>query len=163
MPKGDLLVHSLKRTILKTIGFSDILVDVGAGVRPCLLPCRKRILIEPHYEYVEVLKNHGYEVWQGTALERLPEAPREATVLCLDVIEHMTRLEGDALLKLLRGFKRAVIYTPDGFVEQETDEWGYKGEFWQKHRSGWEREDFPDWDVYRIHHPDGSRGLLCYR
>lgn len=153
----------MTRDVQKIVPYSRLLFDVGAGVRPCLVPCGKRIIIEPHWEYVEVLKENGYEVWQGTAAERLPEVPPEATVLILDVIEHMTRLEGEAILKLLNRFKRVVLYTPDGFMPQEPkgdekDPWGYNGWEWQRHRSGWTAKDFPDWTVTRW-----GRGLLCYR
>lgn len=155
--------HVMTRDIRKIVPHSKLLFDVGAGVRPCPVPADKRVIIEPHWEYVEVLKDNGYEVWQGTALDMLPKVPAKATVLLLDVIEHMTRLEGEAVLRLLDRFKRVVLYTPDGFMPQEPvgdepDPWGYDGWAWQKHRSGWTVEDFEGWTVTRW-----GRGLLCYR
>lgn len=161
---GTIRNHLMKTSIEQIVPHSELLFDIGSGVRPCLIPADKRVLIEPHGEYVEVLKKNGYDVWQGTIQELLPKVPSKATVLFLDVLEHLTRLEGEAILKLLERFKRVVLSTPDGFMPQEPkeegekDPWGYDGWKWQKHVSGWRREDFQGWTVTRW-----GKLLLCYR
>lgn len=160
---GTIRNHLMKTSIEQIVPHSELLFDIGAGVRPCLIPADKRVLIEPHDEYVEVLEKHDYDVWQGTIQELLPKVPSEATVLFLDVLEHIPRLEGEAILEALKRFKRVVLATPNGFLpqeqhEDEKDPWGYDGWKWQTHVSAWRAEDFKGWKVSRW-----GKNLLCYR
>lgn len=57
-------------------------------------------------------------------------------ILLADVIEHMTKEEGIALLKRLPGNK--IVATPNGFIEQEAS----NGNVHERHLSGWTMEDF---------------------
>lgn len=155
--------HLMRTSIEQIVPHSELLFDIGAGVRPCLVPATKRILIEPHQEYVDILEENGYEVWQGTIQEMLPKVPSEATVLFLDVLEHIEREEAEGVLSDLERFERVVLCTPDGFKEQkqhedEKDPWGHNGWKWQTHVSGWRAKDFPNWKVSKWAH-----NLLCYR
>jgi methyltransferase family protein len=56
-------------------------------------------------------------------------------VVALDLLEHLEKLDGGALLAALEGIarRRVVVFTPNGFVPQ--DDVG--GSEWQRHRSGW--------------------------
>lgn len=125
----------------------EILVDVGCGLRPQnLVRCRRHICLEPHSEYADALEAAGYEVIRGTA----KDLPACDTVVALDVIEHMERLEGESFIAdALEKASQIVIFTPLGFMPQDeigkTDSWGMNGQSWQRHRSGWTPEDFPGW------------------
>lgn len=61
--------------------------------------------------------------------------------MCIDVIEHMSKADG---IKLLRGlkdaFRRILVMTPDGFVEQNEDVTGYENS-WQVHECGWTKDE----------------------
>lgn len=127
-------------------------LDIGAGLRP--MPWFKpeqHICAEPHGPYADRLEAAGYKVWRRTAAEML-SAVRPGdfdAIYLLDVIEHMTREEGAAVLRAAeeRQPKQIVVFTPKGFLPQEGDAWGLGGEEWQRHRSGWTPDDFPDWAI----------------
>lgn len=140
--------------IVKDLKRTERIIDIGAGVRPCLaFPCKEYIAIEPHAEYAEILglewrpEDQRVTIRQAEA-EVVAEYPRKGTtVLLLDVIEHLEKPRGERLRDLLEEFEQAVIFTPLGFVEQTTDNWGLHGEVWQTHRSGWQPKEFKRWQV----------------
>lgn len=81
----------------------------------------------------------GYANWiQGDLLD-LPVADRSVdAVVLLDVIEHLEKEQGVALLKRLEGVacKRVVVLTPNGFLPQPASD-----NPWQLHKSGWTVDD----------------------
>jgi hypothetical protein len=57
--------------------------------------------------------------------------------MLIDTIEHLSKEEGLALLRALKGaFRKILVMTPDGYVEQSEDVTGYENEF-QVHECGW--------------------------
>lgn len=81
------------------------------------------------------------------ALDRvLPsDAPRYDLALLIDVIEHLEKPEGMALLQSLLGrARRVLITTPLGFRPQEI-----AGQPFETHRSGWYPWDF--WRAFTVH------------
>jgi len=116
-----------------------------------------RIIRELYNEYCSVWNDH-FDV-----------------VSCLDTIEHLTKKEGE---KWLDHFEEVadrliIIFTPDGFLPQGPEQ-GEKFDELEKHRSGWEAEDFlkRGYCVYRTpkdfhHNPTGVIGdfgaLLCWK
>ncbi len=129
-----------------------VVLDIGAGIIPMNWYKPKRhICVEPHLLYGEQLLAHGYEVWHTTALEALTQAEPGAfdAIYMLDVLEHMPKYVGRRVLTLAKHLrpKQIVIATPEGFHQQDTDEWGLGGEHWQRHRSGWIPQDFPGWAI----------------
>lgn len=85
-----------------------------------------------------------------------PKKTFDAVVL-FDVIEHLTRAEGEALLKDIKTMatKTIVILTPNGYTDQDA----YDGNPYQKHKSGWTLQDFRS-RAYRVY---GMRGLQWIR
>lgn len=68
-----------------------------------------------------------------------------SAVTLIDSLEHFSMKEGMGLLKKAEiiASNRVVVFTPRGFFPQEgTDHFHLQGEYYQKHRSGWEPEDF---------------------
>lgn len=142
------------------------LLDIGAGIypkrfiRPQLYVC-----VEPFHEYVQELNKNIdkqdeqlFVVLNGDwdfAVSKFGENSVD-TVFLIDVIEHLDKEEGARLLALTEKIarKQVVIFTPLGFIAQETlhggkDAWGLNGAAWQEHKSGWMPEDFDDsWNVY---------------
>ena len=77
----------------------------------------------------------------------------------IDVIEHMTKSEGEAVLVECNRVARQqiVLFTPLGYMPQEVhagdlDGWNLSGGDRQEHKSGWLPEDFPDWDILACKH-----------
>lgn len=60
-------------------------------------------------------------------------------VLALDVIEHLPKPAGLALIEMMEGIarKKVIIFTPNGFLEQRE----HDGNRFQVHRSGWTTEE----------------------
>jgi hypothetical protein len=133
-------------------------LDIGAGLRPMGWYTPKRhVCVEPHQPYADKLRAAGYETWRmlGHHALRLSGDEFEAIYL-LDVIEHMSRMDGEICLKLAkkRRPKQIVVATPVGFAPQDKDAWDMGGEFWQTHRSGWLPSDFPGWTI--SFYPNGT-------
>lgn len=152
-PNG-LIAHDLKRP--HALQELPTVVDVGAGLRPMqwFKPWR-HVCIEPHSPYADRLRGAGYIVVNETAeagLKHLRPGTIDAIYL-LDVIEHMERSEGHRIIALALAAQplQIVLYTPNGYLEQEgsPDPWGaeFGGDLWQKHRSGWTPADFPGWEI----------------
>jgi hypothetical protein len=140
-------------------------LDIGPGIRPqSLIKAKFNYCIEPHPEYAEQLRNSGnYFVISSPALDCLSAFEGVDSAVMLDCIEHMTRENGEAVIKLLKQIvsDQIVIYTPNGFMEQTTgefDKWGYPGTHWQDHMSGWSPSDFEGWEIV----PDGSAFFAIY-
>lgn len=144
---------------------SDFVLDVGAGIRPqCLIKAKRHLCVEPHGEYVEWLRENGYDVLQSTAKDALCKLSDLDTVIMLDVIEHMEKDDGLEVMKLCQEKARqVVIFTPLGFCVQaysdgDKDAWGMNGTDWQTHRSGWKPSEFQGWRTYCDDTFHGDRG-----
>lgn len=132
----------------------DTVLDVGAGLRPqSLVTCKRHICMEAHGEYCDALREGGFDAIHfevPAGLDLLDEGPID-TVVALDVIEHLTRRDGLAMIEKMKRLatQQVIVFTPLGFHEQSggdaCDAWGMQGQQWQKHRSGWTPEDFPGW------------------
>lgn len=170
----DLLTNPKSCHAFSGLAHTKRIIDVGCGIRPCpAFPCDEHICIEPHAEYVEHLTK-----WQPTdrkvlivngEVEKLADQPRsDTTVFLLDVIEHLEKERGVQIARLLEEFEHAVIFTPLGWHEQgdeNPDRWGLNGGYWQKHRSAWQPEDFPNWKVrsWKRWNAENSGAILAIR
>lgn len=132
----------------------DTVLDLGAGIRPMRwYEPLVHTCVEPYLPYVETLRKHEHlRVVHATAREALEAGHVAQAVYLLDVIEHMEKDEGLALIPMLQAaaLRQVVIYTPMGFLEQTEDHWGMGGHTWQTHRSGWLPSDFPGWRVFKF-------------
>jgi hypothetical protein len=142
------------------------LLDIGCGIRPQnLVTCERHTCVEPHFEYADALEQNGFAVIRSEANDAIKEgAERFDTIVALDVIEHMTREDGERFIELAKGNakQQVVIFTPLGFMPQDggdaTDPWGMQGQEWQQHRSGWTPYDFIGWKIVTdpaFHHRNG--------
>lgn len=147
--------------LTKRIGRPRTVIDVGAGVRPADWFGARHICVEPSVKYAAVLRKHGYETINETAIEGLPSCPEADVVLMFDVIEHMEREEALESIALARAKGRVFIYTPLGFVEQNTDDWGYGEHGWQTHRSGWTPADFAGWRIVMAKKNEGFLAICA--
>lgn len=127
----------------------ETVLDVGAGLRPMGWYTPKRhICIDAYLPYVERLRAAGYEAYQDGAWNGIHDYDADA-IYMLDMIEHVTKIEGRGLIAAAcaRARRQVVIYTPYGYLQQDSDGWGLGGDYWQTHRSGWLPEEFPGWRI----------------
>lgn len=144
----------------------DTVLDIGAGLRPMgWYKPAQHICVEPFLPYAALLRTAGYTVIQLSALAALymQSLPQVDAIYMLDVIEHMDRLEGEAVLQAAQDLKpkQIIVATPVGFLKQEGDAWGLGGEYWQRHRSGWVPEDFPGWTISRYDNGTKQQGFVA--
>lgn len=151
---------------LKWIRKGGVTVDIGCGLAPHVVPeSAEHICVDPYQPYLDrVAATPGWKVpmryvqatWDGAVKERLVAGVDR--VFLFDVIEHLPKEEGQRLLveTLKQEPKQVVLFTPIGFMPQETDRnpndpWVIKDGDWQTHRSGWVPDEFPDWFI--LSHP----------
>ena len=151
---------------------TETVLDIGPGIRPqSYFRPHVHICVEPYLPYISRLREQvGNDpvyvflncTWQR-ALRLLPDKSVDS-VFALDVIEHVEKHEGSALLEQAERVARRqiMLFTPLGLYPQDYDEahprdrWGMDGGYWQAHRSGWHLEDFAEgWDVVccEAYHP----------
>jgi methyltransferase family protein len=120
-------------------------LDVGCGrssVLSELPPVKRSVGLEAHLPALEESRRKGlhHEYVQGDA--RTADFPDGAfdAVLMMDLIEHLDRDEGNALLDRAERIANAkvIVFTPNGFIPQEE----YDDNPLQVHRSGWSVDDF---------------------
>jgi hypothetical protein len=159
---------------------SDIVLDVGSGIKPQTLIWPKlHICVEVDDEYVRCLRERlagspRYLVIQSTWESALRVMPSKSvdTVVALDFIEHLSKEHGCAFIaeaeRVAR--KQVVLFTPLGYFPQTYEDvaaedwWGMHGGRWQTHRSGWFPADFSeDWEILacRDYHTVDQYGPLA--
>jgi hypothetical protein len=155
--------EDLTRAVQAKLVDVDVLLDVGCGINPqTLVVPRVHICCEPFPEYVAHLQDAAragrarvdvvLRLSWADALKALPDKSVDSVCL-IDVIEHLEKAEGVALLRDTERVARRqiVLFTPLGFMPQHitgSDAWGLGGSEVQEHRSGWGPEDFDDgWDL----------------
>lgn len=154
----------LRAAVQKRIEPAEIVLDIGCGIQPQrLISSAVHICCEPFGQYVEVLQeklrydcSHFHLVMQvswAAAVELFPPESVD-TVFLLDLVEHLDKEEGLALLRRTERLarKQVVVYTPLGFLPQShadgRDAWGLNGGDWQEHKSGWQLDDFDEsWSI----------------
>jgi len=78
--------------------------------------------------------------------------------MLIDVIEHLTKCNAEKLLnKLQNNFNKILIVTPCGFFKQEVDPLNKGNDKYQKHLSGWTKQDLKEFNfnvnIYKNFHP----------
>lgn len=141
-------------------------LDIGCGLRPQSIIPTPNVLVcvEAHGEYVTELRRRFAGTTTLIIQDRVPECLAVLpdgcidTIFMLDFIEHLDREAGRKTLSECERIARrqVVVFTPLGFMPQdetgETDGWGFHGNFWQTHRSGWTPDDFDErWHVIACH------------
>ncbi|QIA04647.1 methyltransferase domain-containing protein [Pseudomonas fluorescens] len=155
--------HNKAAGFIKSV---STVLDIGCGIRPQqYITPELLICVEPHLEYVEVLKTSLKDanaviipLDASKALAGMPDRSIDSIFL-IDVIEHMDKDVGaQVLLECQRvARQQVIIFTPLGFMPQEihagdVDGWNLHGGEWQDHKSGWYPEEFAGWDVIACKH-----------
>jgi hypothetical protein len=155
--------HSKAASFIKPV---STVLDIGCGIRPQqYITPELLICVEPHIEYVEVLKTSLKDanavIIPLDAIKALAGMPDRSidSIFLIDVIEHMDKDMGvKVLLECERvARQQVVLFTPLGFMPQEihagdVDGWNLHGGEWQDHKSGWYPEEFAGWDIIGCKH-----------
>lgn len=139
-------------TINELLSDSCSVLDIGCGVGETIKDfcCPIKIGVDAHRPYLEHAKSKYGEQFIKINFwaERLSELflPKSLdSVTLIDVIEHFEKGVAWDVLRQAEGIaaKRVIVFTPRGFFRQlEVDHYDLGGETFQRHRSGWEVEDF---------------------
>jgi len=129
---------------------SGTVLDVGCGVGATITEfcCPIKIGVDAHRPYLDNAKLGEQFIKLNFMAERLSEIflPNSMdSVTLIDVIEHFEKEVAFDVLRQVEEIaaKRVIVFTPRGFFKQiEVDHYGLGGESFQRHRSGWEVEDF---------------------
>jgi hypothetical protein len=137
---------------------TDVVIDIGCGIRP-MTTFRPlvHICFEPFDAYATIMQRRftsepGLIVLKAMALDGLNMLNDKSvdSIFLLDVIEHMLKEDGLAVLKECERVARRqiVVSTPLGYMPQdyeagELDAWDVAHNKLQSHLSGWMPEDFP--------------------
>ncbi|OLN29517.1 methyltransferase domain-containing protein [Desulfosporosinus metallidurans] len=137
-------------TINELLLDSQTLLDVGCGVGATLkeFHCPIKIGVDAHRPYLENVKLGEQFIKLNFTAEHLSELflPKSLdSVTLIDVIEHFKKEVAFSVLRQVEEIasKKVIVFTPRGFFQQiDVDHYGLGGESYQRHRSGWEVEDF---------------------
>lgn len=141
---GDALYYSLLRSELE--GMKSVL-DVGCGARSPIGKIPKTfhaIGFDVFEESVAVSKkihiHDDYILGDVRKVNALVPAKSVDAVIALDLIEHLTKKEGEQLLSAMERIakRKVIVMTPNGFYPQEP----YEKNPYQVHKSGWTTQDF---------------------
>ncbi|MDD5415772.1 MAG: glycosyltransferase [Candidatus Daviesbacteria bacterium] len=160
VPKENLLQKITVKTpfswswlLRKLIGDPKTVLDIGCGDGALMRTLSKEknwkiVGIDIFKDSVIKAKTLGVydSIIQGDVIEVLKkmitQRNRFNTVFCSQLIEHLSKKEGNRLLDLMDqlALERIVVTTPRGFVEQREEFLGNNHH--QHHKSGWMIEDF---------------------
>ncbi|MDQ7092664.1 class I SAM-dependent methyltransferase [Desulfosporosinus sp. PR] len=137
-------------TINELLLGSNTVLDVGCGMGATLkgLRCPFKIGVDAHRPYLEKADLGEQFIKINYRAERISELflPKSLdSVTLIDVIEHLDKEIGLDVLRQVEeiAVKKVIVFTPRGFFHQnDFDHYGLGGEAYQRHRSGWEVEDF---------------------
>lgn len=143
----------------ETKAYASVL-DLGCGYNSLLQYCSvpRSVGVEIFADYIEQSRARGIHTEYVQADIRTAEFSHKSfdVVYCSEVIEHLTKIEGEELLRKMANWARykVIVVTPNGFVEQAA----YHKNEHQKHLSGWSAEEFraAGFHVYGI---NGLRSL----
>jgi len=151
------------KKIKKDLSGCASVLDLGCGfnspVQYCDVPFK--VGVEPFDPYLQISKEkkiHDQYISEDIRTVSFKPKSFDATMM-VDVIEHLTKEDGYALLKKMEGWskKKIIIVTPNGYVYQD----GYDNNELQSHKSGWTTQDFKD-AGFKVFGLDGYKNLRGY-
>lgn len=143
---------------------AETVLDVGCGARSPIAKVKKSFrsvgldIFKRSIEQSRRAHIHDdYVVGDVVKLSSYIKEKSFDAVIALDLIEHLPKKDGIAMLKQMETIarKKVILLTPNGYINQEP----YEGNPYQIHKSGWTTEDF----AARGYILRGMRGLKWLR
>lgn len=142
--KGDIFYYWI---LSRQLSHVESVLDVGCGACSPLRKIPKTfhsVGIDIFQESITRSKSmHIHDAYIRSDVTKIHKIFRRKSfdaVIALDLIEHLTKKDGEKLLVAMEAIarKKVIVMTPNGFYKQEP----YEGNKYQIHKSGWSVEDF---------------------
>ncbi len=156
------LLYPVQYLLLRELSDCRSVLDLGCG-RHSMVPILPRKIhtvgvefFKPHYEEAAQKGRHREIRHADITTVDFPEKSFDAAVL-LDVIEHLPKEAGEALLEKMGRWarKKIVVFTPNGFLHQDT----YDENPLMAHQSGWTTEEFKKME-FKVYGVRGFKSLV---
>jgi SAM-dependent methyltransferase len=142
----------------------DTVLDLGCGynslIQYCNVPFSVGVeLFEPYLE--ESKKKHIHDQYIKADIRKVEFKPKSLdAILCLEVLEHLTKEEGNELIKRMEKWakKKIIITTPNGYLWQD----GYESNPLQEHKSGWNSVELKGLG-FKVRGMNGWKKLRAYK
>ncbi|WP_151736641.1 class I SAM-dependent methyltransferase ['Paenibacillus yunnanensis' Narsing Rao et al. 2020] len=147
----EMAVKDFMPVLLEQLKFASSILDIGSGTGTLLeryeaavvlgLDIHRPYLLHRKYSAPHIIPVHA----DANHIDKLFLPGTFSAVTLIDSLEHFTMQEGEELLRKAERIasSRVVVFTPRGFFPQEgKDYFHLQGEYYQRHCSGWEPEDF---------------------
>ncbi len=156
----DSIFSSYNDELRKATSDCGSILDVGCGVDSpvqYLSTDMYRVGVDVHAPAIEASKRRGiHNEYFEISIDDIDQHFADGSfdcVLASDVIEHVTKEQGLALIEKIERIAKykVIIFTPRGFLPQDEQD----GNPWQKHKSGWEVSEMERFG----YHVTGINGL----
>ncbi len=155
------LIYPVQYLLLRELISCRNVLDLGCGrhsmvpILPSKIDTTGVELFEPHLKEAITKGRHNRYIQGDVTKVGFPDKSFDAVVL-LDVIEHLSKEEGAALMGRMERWarKKVVIFTPNGFLHQDE----FDENPLMRHRSGWESDEFQKLG-YKVYGVRGLRAL----
>ena len=171
-------IFPLQYLLLRELMSCKSILDLGCG-RHSMVPIAPSPIYKVGVELFESAYQEAFQsgrhdkVIQTDLMQVQFEEKSFDAVVMLDVLEHLTKEEGELLIHRMEQWarKKIIIFTPNGFVHQEC----YDHNPLMEHKSGWKNEEFvkKDFKTYGVRgfkflypssvHPDEEKPTLWSR
>lgn len=137
------LFPNLVKYLKKELSNCNSVLDLGCGSNSLIQYCNVPFSIgvekfEPHLK--ESKKKGIHNQYLKADITKIDFKPKSFdAVIAIDVLEHLSKEEGYALLKKIEKWvkKKIITFTPNGYVYQDN----YDNNPFQEHKSGWNVEE----------------------
>lgn len=139
------LLYPVQYLLIRELMDCESVLDLGCGrhsmipIIPSFIRTTGVELFEPHYREAVEKARHDKLIQADITKIEFEDNSFDAVVL-MDVIEHLSKDEGEKLIKKLERWarKKVIVFTPNGFLHQDE----YADNPYMVHQSGWECAEF---------------------